>query len=99
MVYWAEAGELLYAHLQRGNASPSKKATWVLDKSLRLVPEGMSVRLRGDSAFYTRAFLGECERREIIFAITDDQTKALRAAVAALRETTWGPDRASTALS
>jgi Transposase DDE domain group 1 len=92
MVYWAEAGELLYAHLQRGNASPSKKATWVLDKSLRLVPEGMSVRLRGDSAFYTRAFLGECERREIIFAITADQTKALRAAVAALPETTWAPD-------
>ena len=42
-----------------------------MDKSLRLVPEGMSVRLRGDSAFYTRAFLGECERREIS-VITDE---------------------------
>jgi DDE family transposase len=92
LVYWAEAGELLYAHFQRGNAYPSKKAIWVLDKSLRLIPEGMSVRARGDSAFYARAFLEECERRQITFAITADQTKALRAAVAALPETAWAPD-------
>jgi Transposase DDE domain group 1 len=92
LVYWAEAGELLYAHFQRGNAYPSKKAIWVLDKSLRLIPEGLSVRVRGDSAFYARAFLNECERRQITYAVTADQTKAMRAAVEALPETAWTPD-------
>ena len=99
LVYWAEAGELLYAHFQRGNAYPSKKAIWVLDKAQRLLPEGLSVRVRGDSAFYARAFLDECERREIIYAITADQTKALRAAVEALAETAWTQDPEDAELS
>jgi len=50
------------------------------------------VRVRGDSAFYTRAFLDECEQRSITYAITADQTKALRAAVEALPETAWTQD-------
>jgi len=92
LVYWAEAGEWLYAHLQRGNAYASKQARWVLDKALRLLPAGLSVRVRGDSAFYARAFLDECERRGLTYAITADQTKALRTLVEALPATAWTPD-------
>jgi DDE family transposase len=99
LVYWAEVGELLYAHFQRGNAYPSKKAIWVLDKALRLIPPGLGLRVRGDSAFYARAFLGECERRGILYAITADQTKALRAAIEALRATAWTQDPEDAELS
>ena len=92
MVYWAEIGEWLYVHLQRGNAYASKKAIWVLEKTLPLVPAGLQIRLRGDSAFYTHRLLEWCEQREFIYAITADQTKQMRRLIAALPEEAWRPD-------
>ena len=92
VVYWAEIGQWIYVHLQRGNVYASKKAIWVLEKALQLLPAGLRIRLRGDSAFYTHRLLQWCEERQIIYAVTADQTKKMRALIEALPETDWTPD-------
>ena len=87
--FWAEAGELLCSHLLRGNARAITKAKWFLTEVLRSVPAGLKRFLRADSEFYDWDFIALCEREQITYAITADQSKALKAVLQALPESAW----------
>jgi hypothetical protein len=89
--FWAEVGELLFSHLQSGNVYASKKAVWFMSQVLLCVPQGLKLKLRADSAFYSWKFIGFCEANEIIYAITADMTKLLRRKIQSLGESLWEP--------
>jgi len=42
---------------------------------MKAVPVDKKLQLRADSAFYIWRFIGDLEEREVIYAITADQTK------------------------
>jgi hypothetical protein len=87
--FWAEEKELLFTHLQRGNAHASPKALWVVQQALQQAPADVPRFLRADSEFYTWELLDFCQAQQITYAITADQSPGLRAALAALPEQTW----------
>lgn len=89
--FWAEEGELIFSHLLRGTARAVTKAEWFLGQVLRRVPEGKKRFLRADSEFYDWGFIELCEREQVTYAITADQTQALKAVIAQLPEGAWRP--------
>jgi hypothetical protein len=87
--FWAEEGELLMSHLMSGNRHPSSKALFLIEETLKSVAEGLPVRVRADSAFYSWKFIFELERRQITYAITADISKAMRKQIEAIEEREW----------
>jgi hypothetical protein len=87
--FWAEERELLLTHLLAGNRHPAGKALWFLQQVLKVVPVGILLQLRADSAFYSWMLIAELERRRIIYAITADLSESLRLAIEALPAQSW----------
>jgi hypothetical protein len=87
--FWEEEGELIFSHLRRGSAYTSSKAIWFMEQTLKRIPEAIAKKMRTDSGFYDQDIVRFCERRDIIFGITADQTKPLMKLVAALSESSW----------
>lgn len=88
--FWAEEGELLATHLMAGNRYPPSKVGWFFDQLvLKAVPQGKILRVRADSAFYIWNFIEQLESREIVYAITADQTKGMINRIAAIAEKEW----------
>ncbi len=91
LAFWAEEGELLFSHLRRGSAHTARNAIWFLRQTRKRVPVGVSLQLRADSGFYSKAVVEWCEKEGLLFAITADQTAPLLAAMTALPERCWRP--------
>jgi len=89
LAFWDEVGELLFSHLRRGNAHTCRKVLWFLEETLKRVPAGLALKLRADSGFYSWSVVEFCEQRDMVFAITADQTAPLLAQIAALAESAW----------
>lgn len=87
--FWAEEGELLASHLQAGKRHPASKAEWFLTQVRHTLPANKAVKLRADSAFYSWSLISELERHDIIYAITADLTKYLKAQIESLDESHW----------
>jgi len=85
----AENGDWLHMRLRRGSAYTTRGAESFLAECLRRLPAGLSVRLRGDSGFYKKAFVEECEKRGVQFTITADQTGPLLEKIAQIDEDGW----------
>jgi len=89
--FWAEEGELLFSHLRRGSAHTARNAVWFLRQTRKRVPAGVSLRLRADSGFYSKAVVKWCEQEGSTLTITADQTQPLLQAMTALPERCWQP--------
>lgn len=87
--FWAEEKELLATHLLRGNAHAAPKAVWFLELALKQAPPDLPRYLRADSEFYSWDLLDFCEANRFTYAITADQSPALKRALAALPEQAW----------
>jgi hypothetical protein len=91
--FWDEQEELLFSHLRRGSAHTCKTVLWFLDQTLKRVPQGSTerktVQLRADSGFYGKGVVAWCERHDVTFGITADQTAPLMAGIIALPEDAW----------
>jgi hypothetical protein len=87
--FWAEEGELLGSHLLAGNKHPSTKIVWFFEQILRSLPPGRRLQARADSAFYSWDFRQALERANVVYAITADQTQALRQRMEAISEKDW----------
>lgn len=87
--FWAEEKELLLSHLLAGNRNPAGKSLWFLRQVLDIVPPGRRLKARADSAFYKWDFILALEEVKVIYAITADQTKQMRAQIKALSEKSW----------
>ena len=88
-IFCAETKEMLNTHLLRGNARASSVALKFLKESLQGVVVKKGLRLRADSEFYIWEVIEFCEENEIIYGITADQTKSMKAAIEAIPEGQW----------
>jgi hypothetical protein len=75
--------------LRRGSAYTARNIIWFLSETLRRVPSGAALKLRTDSGFYDKKVIALCERHEMIFGITAEQTTPLMALIAAIDERAW----------
>jgi hypothetical protein len=89
LVFWYEADELVFSHLRRGNAHTSKKAEWCLTESFKRLPAEATKKLRADSGLYDHKIVAWCEKRQVTFGITADQTAPVKKILAAIPEQDW----------
>jgi Transposase DDE domain group 1 len=89
LCFWAEEGELLLSRLRSGNRNPAAIAEWFLAQVLQVAPASKSRYLRADSGFYTWPLIDLCKAEKIIFGITADLTKGLRAQIETVPEEDW----------
>jgi len=88
--FLGETGDWLHFWFRRGNRYTSERGEDFLRECLALLPKGVKQRyLRGDSGFYDKNFVVECEKAGIGFTITADQTASLMARVFALPDEAW----------
>ena len=74
---------------REGNASPQSHNASLLKKCLRLLPQGLKLRFRADSAAYQQKVVQECVDHGIEFAIGADLDVSVVAAIARIPEKTW----------
>lgn len=75
--------------LQSGNTAPSTGIVSFIEETLRLYPDLPIRNMRADSASYSKHVAACCERRQLGFTITADQTSRLLSAIAEISETAW----------
>jgi len=83
-----ETGECLHMRLRGGNVYSSDGAVSFLREVLGKV-NAYIIRIRGDSAFYRKDFVDECERKRIIFTITADLTVSLLEKIRSIPSDEW----------
>jgi hypothetical protein len=91
LAFWAEEGELLFSHLQRGSAYTARNIVGFLRETGKRVPPTPVKYLRADSGFYSKSVVEWCEAQGFIFTITAEQTAPLLEAITALPEQSWRP--------
>ncbi len=89
VAFWDETGEMLMSHLRAGNAYTASKVEWFLDETIRRVPARSEKKLRADSGFYSHGVIAWCERDDVEFGITADQTAPLVEKIEGLSERRW----------
>ncbi len=87
--FWEEEGELIHSHLRRGSAYTAAKVVWFMHEVMQRVPAAAARFVRADSGFYSKEVVGFCERKELTFGITADQTQRLLAKITGLAEAEW----------
>jgi hypothetical protein len=91
---WAEQDVILADEFRDGNVPAGSGNRRVVEQALAALPAGVGeIRLRGDSALYEQALLRWLEARGIGYAISADMSRELAAAIGALPESAWQPER------
>lgn len=67
LCFEASSGVAVHARLRRGKAGPSSGIGTFVAETLRRVPEGVTVRSRLDSGFYSGALFGQLERAGVTY--------------------------------
>ena len=67
LCFEASSGVAVHARLRRGKAGPSSGIGTFVAETLRRVPEGVSVRSRLDSGFYSGALFGQLEQAGVTY--------------------------------
>ncbi len=90
MCFIRENGDWLHSRLRSGNTYTSDGAVSFIRESYYKV-NGLADTINAcmDSGFYDKEIVAECERLNIRFSITADQTAPLMRAVNAIAETAW----------
>ena len=91
---WSEQDVVLADEFRDGNVPAGTGNRRVVEQALAALPPGVeAVRLRGDSALYEQTLLRWLEGKGIGYAISADLSRELAAAIRALPETAWQPER------
>ncbi len=90
MSFIRENGDWLHSRLRSGNTYTSEGAVSFIRESCHKV-KGLAdtINVCMDSGFYDKEIVAECERLNIGFSITADQTAPLMRMVQAIREGDW----------
>ena len=88
-VFAAEPGLLLAEDLRPANTHPGSGALPLLERALRVIPEGTTLHMRSDSACYSKDVVQWNESHKITFTITADMTAPLQRAIEALPDDAW----------
>lgn len=89
LAWLAEPDVFLGGVFRDGNASPQCNLTSLLRYCERMLPTGVDVQVRSDSAGYRLDFIDRCHRRGRKFAITADLDAAVREAIENIPEKAW----------
>lgn len=90
MCFIRENGDWLHSRLRSGNTYTSDGAISFIRESYHKVKDfAENINACMDSGFYDKDIVAECERLNIGFSITADQTGALMRAVNAIAEEDW----------
>ena len=90
MSFIRENGDWLHSRLRSGNVHTSDGAVSFIRESYHKVKDlADTINACMDSGFYDKAIVAECERLNIGFSITADQTAPLMLAVNAIKEDDW----------
>jgi hypothetical protein len=87
----AGLGLILSGLFRPGNASPGANALSFLKRIIRILPTGITIRLRSDSAWYIASVMDYADEQGIEFAITADMDPGVRATIEAIPEEDWHP--------
>jgi hypothetical protein len=88
-VFAAEPGLLLVQELRPANTHPGSGALPLLERAVRVIPEGTTLHLRSDSACYSKKEVQWCESHAMTFTITADMIAPLQQKIEALPEDAW----------
>lgn len=72
-----------------GNSSPQSHLRSLVAQCRRLLPQGMKLRLRSDSAAYNAEVLRYCDKHGVEFSISADLDAAVLASIEAIPEEKW----------
>lgn len=89
LVWIAEANVWLTGVFRPGNASPQSHLVALLKRCQRLLPKGIRLRVRSDSAGYQIKLVKHCHEFGHLFTITADQDAAVQASIAAIPRSAW----------
>jgi hypothetical protein len=88
--YLYEAGICIYDEFREGNVAPAFGVKAFYLECKRRMPVGKVIRrYRADSASYHAELFNQLEADGVRFAITADQDKAVKKAIAGIKETEW----------
>jgi hypothetical protein len=85
----AETGAAVHARLRRGRASASKGISTFVTESLRAVPEGVVMRARFDSGFYSGPLFSQLERGGVTFLCGAPNSAPLIQAATEIADEYW----------
>jgi hypothetical protein len=89
LAWLAEPDVFLGGVFRDGNASPQCNLTSLLRYCHRMLPEGIDLRVRTDSAAYRLDFIDYCHRRAKGFTITADLDAAVMESIENIPEKAW----------
>lgn len=87
----AASGAAVHARLRRGKAGPSTGMRTFLAETLRRIPDGVTVRARLDSGFYSGALLAQMEAAGVTYLCGAPIIPTLLSAAAAIGDQCWTP--------
>jgi hypothetical protein len=88
--YLYEAGICIYDEFREGNVAPAFGVKAFYLECKKRMPAGKVIRrYRADSASYHAELFNQLEADGVRFAITADQDKAVKKAIAGIKETEW----------
>lgn len=90
LLAWLDEPDVFLSGVFRpGNSSPQSHLRSLVAQCRRLLPQGMRLRLRSDSAAYNAEVLRYCDRHGIEFSISADLDAAVRASIEAIPDEKW----------
>jgi hypothetical protein len=85
----AETGSAVYARLRRGKAGASTGISTFVTEALRAVPDGVDVRARFDSGFYSGALFSQLEAAGVRYLCGAPLSPAIVAAASQMADEYW----------
>lgn len=89
LMWIPELNVFLAGLLRDGNIPPQSHNASLLRKSLRLLPKGLSLRFRSDSAAYQAKVVKLCHKHQIEFAIRTDLDVSIQETIAKIKKKDW----------
>lgn len=87
----ATTGLAVHARLRRGRAGASTGMESFLRETLRRIPNGIAIRARFDSGFYSDRLFSQLETANVTYVCGVPLNTAIKAAIAQIPEESWGP--------
>ncbi|MBA3432094.1 MAG: IS1380 family transposase [Actinobacteria bacterium] len=91
LCFVAEFGTCLHAKLRRGKAAPSRGIVSFVVECLRRIPEGVGIRARFDSGFYSSELFADLEDRGVSYLCGVPLIPRLTSVIREIPDICWTP--------
>ncbi len=87
----AASGLAVHARLRRGRAGASTGIDSFARETLRRIPEGIAIRARFDSGFYSDRLFTQLEAANVTYVCGVPLNAAIKTTIAGIHDESWGP--------